>query len=255
MNYSSYLVKNCTMRDSWIKHDSLTSTNSYLSALIKGGALKEGTVVIADYQDGGRGLGDHAWSSNRGENLLMSMLLFPAFLSASEQFHLSRVASLALCDVLETLDADPVIKWPNDILTNKGKIAGILIEHGITAGKISHTIIGIGFNLNQTEFPLFKTPASSLFMETGMKALVMEVAELVEDALMLWYRELKEGSTVLLEKHYLDRLYRLGVPGVFRAYDEVFEGCIRGVTDFGELKVECDGKIRVFAHGAINMEL
>ena len=243
------------MRDSWIKHDSLTSTNSCLSALMKGKALKEGAVVIADYQDGGRGLGDHSWSSNRGENLLMSMLLFPAFLSASEQFHLSRMASLALCDVLEALDADPVIKWPNDILTTQGKIAGILIEHGITADSISHTIIGIGLNLNQTEFPLFQTPASSLFMETGKKVEVMEVAEQIEDALMLWYRELKEGHKVLLEEHYLDRLYWAGVPAVFRAGNEVFEGCIRGVTNFGELKVECEGKIRVFAHGEISMKL
>ena len=243
------------MRDSWIKHDSLTSTNSCLSALLKSKVLKEGAVVIADYQDGGRGLGEHAWSSNKGENLLMSMLLFPAFLSASEQFHISRMASLALCDVLEALDADPVIKWPNDILTTRGKIAGILIEHGISAGSISHTIIGIGLNLNQTEFPLFQTPASSLFMETGKKVEVLEVAELVEDALMLWYRELKEGRTVPLEEHYLNRLYRAGVPAIFRAGDEVFEGCIRGVTNFGELKVENEGKIRVFAHGTISMEL
>ena len=242
------------MRDSWIKHDSLTSTNSSLSALTKGRRLEEGTVVIADYQEVGRGLGDHAWFSNRGENLLMSLLLFPAFLSASEQFHLSRVASLALCDVLETLDAEPVIKWPNDILTKRGKIAGILIEHGITGGKISHTVIGIGLNLNQREFPIFRTPASSLFLETGMKVEVMEVAELLQDALMHWYSDLKKGRKEFLEERYLDRLYRIGVPGVFRANDEVFEGCIRGVSEFGELMVECKGIIRVFAHGAISME-
>jgi len=113
------------MKNRWIKHDSVTSTNTLLFDLLKQQQAEEGTIVIADYQHGGRGLGDHSWISNRGENLLMSLLLFPAFLSASAQFHLSRVASLALCDTLETLGVDPVIKWPNDILTRKGKIAGI----------------------------------------------------------------------------------------------------------------------------------
>jgi len=144
------------MKNRWIKHDSVTSTNTLLFDLLKQQQAEEGTIVIADYQHGGRGLGDHSWISNRGENLLMSLLLFPAFLSASAQFHLSRVASLALCDTLETLGVDPVIKWPNDILTRKGKIAGILIENGISAGAISHTIMGIGLNLNQRSFPDFQ---------------------------------------------------------------------------------------------------
>ena len=84
------------MRDRWIKYDSLSSTNTYISDLLKHEDLEEGLVVIADYQDTGRGLGSHSWVSKRGENLLMSMLLFPAFLSASRQFHLSRMVSLAL---------------------------------------------------------------------------------------------------------------------------------------------------------------
>ena len=243
------------MRDRWIKHDSLTSTNTYLSDLLKREDLAEGTIVIADYQEDGKGLGSHSWSSNRGENLLMSLLLFPAFLSASKQFHLSRLASLALCDVLVALDADPVIKWPNDILTPKGKIAGILIEHGITAGKISHTLIGIGLNLNQSDFPLFPTRASSLIRETGKPADVLEVGELIQAALMNRYQSLKEGGSSLLEKQYLEKLYRLGIPTVFKAGEELFEGCIRGVSDFGELKVESKGEIRVFGHGAISMEL
>jgi BirA family transcriptional regulator, biotin operon repressor / biotin---[acetyl-CoA-carboxylase] ligase len=243
------------MKNRWIKHDSLTSTNSYLSAILKGGGLEEGVVVIADYQDGGRGLGDHTWSSNRGENLLMSLLLFPAFLSASKQFHISRIASLALCDVLDALDVDAIIKWPNDILSGKGKIAGILIEHGIKANKISHTIIGIGLNLNQSEFPQFETPASSLILETGKGIDPMEIAPQVEVALKSRYHNLKEGNTRLLEKQYLEKLYRLDIPTVFKAGEELFEGCIRGVTDFGELMVENNGKIRTFGHGAIGMEL
>lgn len=243
------------MRNRWIKHDTVTSTNTSISDLVKHQSLEEGTIVIADYQNGGRGLGEHSWLSRRGENLLMSLLLFPAFLSASKQFHLSRVASLALCDALETLGIDPVIKWPNDILTRKGKIAGILIEHGITAGNISHTVIGIGLNLNQTLFPAFQVPATSLCMETGQVADVAEVGEIVEASLMSRYHELKKGHFELLEREYLERLFMAGVPSVFNAGEEVFEGTIRGVNDFGELMVECEGEIRTFGHGAISMEL
>ena len=125
----------------------------------------------------------------QGENLLMSMLLYPAFLSASRQFHLSRVVSLALCDVLGTLDIESRIKWPNDILSSKGKIAGILIEHSITAGKISHSIAGIGLNLNQAEFPDFPVPASSVRLESGKLNDVGEVGELVESRLLDRYKD------------------------------------------------------------------
>jgi BirA family biotin operon repressor/biotin-[acetyl-CoA-carboxylase] ligase len=243
------------MKSRWIKHDSLTSTSSFLSDLLKHQKLDEGTVVIADYQDAGRGQGEHSWVSKRGENLLMSFLLFPAFLSASRQFHLSRMTSLALCDALEILGVDSMIKWPNDILTAGGKIAGILIEHSISAGNISRTIAGIGLNLNQTIFPPFPIPASSVHLETGKDVDVSEVGELVETCLMSRYQALKEGKTDQLEKEYLDKLFKVGVPSVFRASEEVFEATIVGVNDYGELMMEHQGEIRSFGHGAISMEL
>ena len=243
------------MRSRWIKHDSLTSTSSFLSDLLKHQKLEEGTVVIADYQDAGRGQGEHSWLSTRGENLLMSLLLFPAFLSASRQFHLSRVASLALCDALETLGIDAVIKWPNDILTARGKIAGILIEHSITAGTISRTIVGIGLNLNQTVFPHFPIAASSVRLETGKDVDVAGVGELVENCLMNRYQKLKKGSEESLEKDYMARLFMAGEPSLFTAGTEVFKGSIVGVSDFGELMVEQNGEIRTFGHGAISMEV
>ncbi len=243
------------MRSRWIKHDSLTSTSSFLSELLKHQKLDEGTVVIADYQDAGRGQGEHSWVSTQGENLLMSFLLFPAFLSASSQFHLTRVASLALCDALKTLGVDSVIKWPNDILTPRGKIAGILIEHSITAGNISRTIAGIGLNLNQTVFPSFPIPASSLRLETGKNVDVGEVGELVETCLMSKYQALEEGKTDQLEKEYLELLYKAGVPTLFKVGEQESVGIIKGVNDFGELKLELNGEIRTFGHGAVSMEL
>jgi len=243
------------MRSRWIKHDSLASTSSFLSDLSKHQDMEEGSVVIADYQDAGRGQGEHLWLSNRGENLLMSLLLFPAFLSAKWQFHLSRVASLAICDALDTYEIESVIKWPNDIITARGKIAGILIEHSITAGTLSRTIVGIGLNLNQTHFPPFPIPASSLRLETGKDVNIFEMGELVETSLMSRYQALKEGKTDQLEREYLELLYKAGVPTLFKMGEEESLGIIRGVNDFGELLLELNGEIRSFAHGSISMEL
>jgi len=243
------------MRNKWIKHDSLPSTNSFLSDFLRQEVLEEGTVVIADYQDAGRGLGEHSWQSNRGENLLMSLLLLPAFLSASRQFYLSRVASLAICDTLEDLGLAVAIKWPNDILTEKGKIAGILIEHGIAGKSISHTVIGLGLNLNQTVFPGFEVPATSLALEIVRQVDVTEIGELVESTLMSRYQELKDGAFESLEKRYMEKLFKAGVPSVFKVGEELMEGTIRGVNDFGELLVECKGDIRSYGHGSISMEL
>lgn len=242
------------MKERWIKHVRLASTNSYVSDLVKQHALEEGTVVIADYQDAGRGTGTHSWVSNPGENLLMSMILFPAFLSASQQFQLSKTVSLALVDVLETLGIDAYIKWPNDILSSRGKIAGILIEHSITAGKISHTVAGIGLNLNQTEFPDFPLPASSLRLESGKHTDVAEVGELVEERLLSRYQDLKQGKTGRLEKEYLEKLHKAGISASFRSPGGTFRGIIKGVNEFGELLVLQGDEIRTYGHGSIHLE-
>ena len=181
----------------------------------------------------------------------MSLLLFPAFLSASHQFQLSRLVSVAICEVLDSLGASPHIKWPNDILSTKGKIAGILLEHGISGGNISHTIAGVGLNLNQREFPEFPMPASSLFLETGKKTRVRDMAEILVKGIMDKYQLLKEGERHKLEKDYLDRLYRLGERSRFKVKAGEMEGIIRGVSEFGELLVERKGQLRSYGHEEI----
>jgi BirA family biotin operon repressor/biotin-[acetyl-CoA-carboxylase] ligase len=239
----------------WIKHDNLASTNMFVSDLLKHQKPKEGLVVIADYQDTGKGQGAKSWHSQKGENLLMSLLLFPAFLSASNQFQISRVISVSLCEVLDALGAAPVIKWPNDILTSRGKIAGILIENGISGGKIAHTIAGIGLNLNQSEFPEFPQPASSLFLETGRKTLPQELAETLVARIMIRYQKLKGGEELALEKEYLDSLFRLGETSLFEAGGLDFEGIVRGVNEFGELLVEREGELASYGHGEIALKV
>jgi len=241
------------MGKQWIKLGSVSSTNSYVSMLLSQGNAGGPLIVMADYQQAGRGQGAHSWHSRNGENLLMSLLLFPAFLSASAQFHLSRVASLAICDVLESLDVFTRIKWPNDILAEKGKIAGILIEHGITGSRISHSIIGIGLNLNQIDFPEFPLPASSVILEKGLKQKPQVVAHSLEQHLQNRYDKLEEGKTGELEQEYLAKLYLINQVTEFRSGRETFQGVIRGVNDYGELVVEKEGKTGAYGHGEIEI--
>ena len=73
--------------------------------------------------------------------------------------------------------------------------------------------------------------------------------------LMNRYNALKAGQTKQLEKEYLERLYKAGVPSEFKSGEDVFIGTIKGVNDFGELMVEHEGEIRTYGHGAIHMEV
>jgi len=237
----------------WIKLSNVSSTNSYVSTLLSQESLTEPVVVWADYQDAGRGQGSHSWYSNRGENLLMSLLLFPAFLSASSQFRLSMAASLAITDTLDSMGIAAVIKWPNDILTQNGKIAGILMEHGISGKTISHSIIGVGLNLNQVSFPEFPVPASSVLLETEEQTIPGDMAEKLVLNLEARYDTLKHGENQSIEHDYLEKLYLINRPAMFLAKGESFEGKIRGVDDFGELQVEKEGRIMTFGYGGIKL--
>ncbi|MDX2431746.1 MAG: biotin--[acetyl-CoA-carboxylase] ligase [Bacteroides sp.] len=230
----------------------LRSTNLYLSELLKEDPETGPLVVVADYQDAGKGQGDHQWHSLPGENLLLSLLLFPAFLSASDQFQLSRVASLALIDTLRTLNLVPLIKWPNDILLNKRKTAGILIENGISGKTLSHTIIGIGLNLNQTEFPVFPLEATSVAREKGVVSERKEVLDVLLASLSKRYRQLEEGRGSKLENDYMENLFLLDEPAEFVSGGKQFSGKIRGLSEMGELLVEHNGKTRNYGFQEIS---
>jgi len=69
----------------WIKLESVSSTNHYIAEMIRNKEDLDELVVVAGYQEYGKGQGKNIWHSNKGENLLMSVLLYPAFLSASSQ--------------------------------------------------------------------------------------------------------------------------------------------------------------------------
>lgn len=230
----------------WIKLDRVSSTNTYIAGLLKRENVKEELVVFAEYQEAGRGQGPNRWHSESGENLLMSVLLFPVFLSASRQFYLSKAVSLALCDLLRTFGTQPRIKWPNDIMIGSGKVAGILIEHGVVGQNLTHTIAGIGMNLNQTDFPSFEVPATSLILQTGCTAAPLQTAVRLHGYLEKRLDQLKKSTYGEVDKEYLDLLYRVHETSHFTSGKKSFQGVIRGVDEYGELLVEEKGITRAY---------
>lgn len=128
-----------------------------------------GTVLLAEKQLSGKGRKDRTWQSAKGLNLTFSILLTKELISAININHLNFAASLAVVNAIENLfQIKTELKWPNDVLINKKKVAGILTETSVKGSKIERLVIGIGLNLNQVAFQgEFNLPPTSLKLETG----------------------------------------------------------------------------------------
>jgi BirA family biotin operon repressor/biotin-[acetyl-CoA-carboxylase] ligase len=222
-----------------IRLESVHSTNEYLSELIFKNNLTEGTAVLALEQTQGRGQKGTIWKSEAGKNLMVSFLLHPDFLLVSDQFLLSKIIALS---VLKTLQksipetAEIKIKWPNDIYVNNSKISGILIENSIQNSKLRQSIIGIGININQTEFsPEFK--AISLANITQKETEIELVFEELCMNINQYYSLLKSAQLNRINESYQRELYQLNKWKKFEYNKEVIEASILGVDSTGKLQL------------------
>lgn len=139
-----------------IRLDVVDSTNNYAAMLINETNVVNGTTILAKNQTNGRGQKGNNWYVEPNSNLTFSFILNQISVKVDEQFQISKWIAVSLVQFLkQDYNVDCVIKWPNDILirnSNK-KIAGILIENSIRGSKINTSVIGIGLNVNQIEFP------------------------------------------------------------------------------------------------------
>ena len=130
------------------------STNSELRRRIAG--LDNLSIVATREQTAGRGQGTHTWFSTPGKNLTFSILYRfrgEFALAASDAILITQVTTLALRDYLLVHGVRARIKWPNDIWVEDRKICGILIENTLEGGMVRESIVGIGLNLNETDWP------------------------------------------------------------------------------------------------------
>ena len=228
------------------RFDEIASTNDYARELLAKSKPPEGTVIRAASQSAGRGQYGSRWLSAPGENLLMTIILYPTWLSANEQFHLSEAVALAVLDEVRLQIRRPqgppllraTVKWPNDIYLNDRKTAGILIQNTLSGSFLQSSIVGIGLNVNQREFPPEAPKATSLYLTSGERTDLDALANRLFAYVEQRYLQLKNGHTAALRSEYLQNLYGLGEHRTFtRANGSRFEGMIQRVADDGRLVI------------------
>ncbi|MDO4162769.1 MAG: biotin--[acetyl-CoA-carboxylase] ligase [Bacteroides sp.] len=169
------------------------STNRYLNQLCneKGEDIAEFTTVSANYQTAGKGQRGNSWEADQNKNLLFSVVLYPTFLEARQQFILSQIVSLSIKEELNRWSNDFSIKWPNDIYYQEKKICGILIENDLAGRYIGRSICGIGLNINQETFHSDAPNPVSLYQITGKEQDRSEILTNILNRLQLYYNSLR----------------------------------------------------------------
>ena len=183
------------------------STNRLMQTMLD---QEDGFYIATDYQSEGRGQVGNVWESERGRNILVSILLHP-HIATSQQFRLAMLTGLAVVEALDKFtmhDARCTIKWPNDIYYKDKKLGGILIENRLEQGQVKDSIIGLGLNINQTTFVSDAPNPVSLKQITGREEDRESILQAVLERLRALRPLLEDAREQELKQRYIARLYR-----------------------------------------------
>lgn len=221
------------------------STNTYLLDLVRAGSVPEGTLVITHNQTAGRGQRSNQWHAEPGLNLTFSILLTPRFLAPKDQFLLSKAVALAVADtVADFTSVTARVKWPNDVIVDGKKASGILIENQLEGSTYATAVVGIGLNVNQTEFSV--PTATSLRRVTDHELDLNNVLESACCHLEARYLQMKSSQWQMLNYDYERALHWRGERHQFSARGRTFEGVIEGVDERGFLVVASERERQAF---------
>lgn len=232
--------------------EEISSTNSEL--LSNKQYKKSGTVLLAEKQIIGKGRKERSWLSAKGANLTFSILLTKDLLSDLIVNHLNLAASLAVATAIENLyQLRTELKWPNDVLINKKKVAGILIETTVKGNKLERVVIGIGINLNQIAFQgEFNYPPTSLKLETGMNIdrenMLAEILNIFEELLS----KLADQSEQLLED-WREKCKMIGDKITVTDGEKVKNGIFHDIDDDGYLLLKHKDTIEKIHFGDVSL--
>lgn len=223
------------------------STNRYLKD-ISFESDADITVVWTTYQTAGKGQGGHKWESERGKNLLFSVLLHPINVPVRRQFILSMAIALAVKNALADYSSDFSVKWPNDIYWNDKKICGILIENSISASGFKYCILGPGIDVNQKEFYSDAPNPVSLFHILKEETDIRSLLDSVISKLTIYLESIYRGEYLNVRDEYLASLYRRNGIYPYKDNNGNFQAHIKDVTDDGYLVLQnTEGLIKEYA--------
>ncbi len=203
----------------------------------------DGSLFIAETQNGGKGRRGRAWTSPRGEGIFMSLLLKPD-IPPDEISQITLIAGLAVC---RAVGNDAIIKWPNDVVINSKKICGILTELAAEDDMISYVVCGIGINVNTEKFDAeLAERATSLLIETGKKHKRAEIVQSVLTEFEALYKEFLKNRLDNILPEYEKMCVTIGreVNVVYR--NKSINGMAAGIASDGSLIVDTpEGRITV----------
>jgi BirA family biotin operon repressor/biotin-[acetyl-CoA-carboxylase] ligase len=220
-----------------IKLDAIDSTNDYLKALANDKPLDNFTTVVAQNQTKGRGQLGTQWQSEPDKNLTMSILFKEVLTDKVDIFYINAAVAITLIRVLESLNIPKVtVKWPNDIMADAKKVGGILIENSIKSDGTIRSIIGIGLNVNQTDFsnlPKATSIALEIHKEINKDTIMIQILKQLKNSISL----LSDQSDQVWQSYH-DYLFKKNIPMAFQDnLGNKFMGIIQSVSRDGMLQL------------------
>ena len=248
MNFNVIHIDETDSTNRWLGNNpSLFRNNPSLfdnnGGLLKGDVQDTCLIVVAAYQTAGKGCGSNSWESERGKNLTFSMLIHPENIPANEQFRITEITSVAMCETLKQYGCKEVsIKWPNDIYVGDKKICGMLIENRLQGSTIKDSIIGIGLNVNQREFKSDAPNPVSMYQLTGKET---SLDELLDRFLKAFVTAWHSKTTCIT---YRERLFRKGKHYLYQDKTSCFTATLTDVMPDGRLLlVDQERRERIYA--------
>lgn len=217
--------------------------------------------VVAEYQTAGRGQRGNSWYVSPEKDLTFSFLIKQAGLLPNEQYAVSELTAYGVMKTLarylnEEQKIKLSIKWPNDIYYEDRKIAGILIEHSITGSLIDYSVVGIGINLNTTDFPPALPNPISLRQITGEDYDPREVHARLMRRFGYMLEPFMLGNYNEIHQHCMAHMYRRHGLHRYRDAEGVFLAEVRDVLPTGQIVLLTElGELRTYAFKEVNIEL
>lgn len=235
-------------------HNLIDSTNDYLMRRLPN-QLTQGQVCLAEYQSAGRGRRGRQWISPFGSQIYLSMY-WCLEQGLSEAMGLSSLTALAVSDAIFTISGVQVqFKWPNDIYIDGVKLAGILIDLEGQALEPSHSVIGIGLNLDIPDEEAEKISQRWTDLQKHSKTKIDRNA-LSAQLISCLYARLQqfqsEGLTTMLDEWHAHDVY-LNKPVKLITGERIVKGICRGINSQGALLLETNGQVKTIYGGEVSL--